>query len=105
MEQISEFITSNILPLLVTFLTGIFSYLGMKLKKIIDKEVLKKQVDYIVTTTVNYVEQVSKKELMTSDEKFIKAKEKIIEWLNQEKLIISDTEIDILIESAVKKLT
>ena len=55
-------------------------------------------------STVKYVEQITKNVMVTNEDKLIKAKEKALEWLNSKGLKISDTELDILIESAVNGL-
>ena len=56
----------------------------------------------IVKDTVNYVEQVFKD--IHGAEKLEKAKEKALEWLNEKGIKISETELEILIESAVNGL-
>jgi len=42
--------------------------------------------------------------MISNEDKLSKAKEKALEWLNSKGLKISDTELDILIESAVNGL-
>ena len=58
----------------------------------------------IVEATVKYIEQIYKGVMVSNEDKLSKAKEKALEWLNSKGLKISDTELDILIESAVNGL-
>lgn len=97
-------IEENLIPIIATFLTGVLSYVGIKIKSIYEKYVATKTKKEIVCLTVDYVEQVYKNSLITSEEKYTKCKEKAIEWLNKENLKVSDTELEILIESAVNHL-
>lgn len=53
---------------------------------------------------MGYVEQVYKNNMVTNEVKFAKAKEKAVEWLTSKGLKISDTELEILVESAVNGL-
>ena len=52
--------------------------------------------------TVKYVEQTCKN--ASCDEKKSKALEKALEWMQEKKINVSDTELEILIESAVNCL-
>ena len=99
-----EFISTYLLPFLATIITGVISYVGVQLKKAYTKYTNTKTINEIIEATVLYVEQVSKNKGTTSSEKFDEAKEKAKEWLDNNDLKVSDTELEILIESAVKKL-
>lgn len=99
-----EFISTYLLPFLATIITGVISYVGVQLKKAYTKYTNTKTINEIIEATVLYVEQVSKNKGATSSEKFDEAKEKAKEWLDNNDLKVSDTELEILIESAVKKL-
>lgn len=99
-----EFITTYLLPFLATIITGVISYIGMQIKKAFTKYTDTKTIKEIVEDTVLYVEQVNKNNLLSSDEKFEEAKEKASSWLSSKNLNVSDTELEILIESAVKKI-
>jgi len=50
------------------------------------------------------VEQITQGISITSENKKQKAKTKALEWLKEKKIKISNTELDILIESAVNSL-
>ena len=99
-----EFFSSYLLPFLATVITGIISYIGMQIKKAYTNYVNTRTIKEIVEDTVLYVEQVNKNKGITSDEKFNEAKEKASSWLASKNITISDTELEILIESAVKKI-
>lgn len=99
MGNILETIQPYILEIIVAILTGIASFIGMKIKKVYEEHVNTKTKKDVVDTTVKYVEQVYKD--IHGQEKLIKAKEKALEWLNEKGISISDTELEILIEASV----
>lgn len=103
METIITTIQSNIFEIINTILIGVITFLGTKLKQTYDKYINDKTKKEVVKATVEYVEQIcSTLEVKkTSLEKFNQAKEKSIEWLNEKGISISETELEILIESAV----
>ncbi len=88
-----------ILEIIVAILTGVASFIGMKLKKVYEEHINTKTKKDVVDTTVKYVEQVYKD--IHGEEKLEKAKEKALEWLNEKGINISDTELEILIEASV----
>lgn len=95
-----DFINNNsglIISLLGTILTAIGGYIGNIYKKYIND----KQKRQIVEDTVKYVEQITKDISISSENKFKKCKTKAIEWLNSKNIKFSDTELEVLIESAV----
>lgn len=99
MENILETIQPYILEIIVAILTGVASFIGMKIKKVYEDHINTKTKKDVVDTTVKYVEQVYKD--IHGQEKLIKAKEKALEWLNEKGISISDTELEILIEASV----
>ncbi|MEG2351235.1 MAG: phage holin, LLH family [Bacilli bacterium] len=98
-------IRENLLLIVTTIISGVFSYVGLMIKTTYNKIVNDKAKKEIVDLTVKYVEQVSKSAMLNSEEKLQKAKEKALEWLKERKLSISETELEILIESAVNALS
>ncbi len=95
-----DFINNNlnlILSILGTILTAIGGYIAKLYKKYIND----KQKKQIVEDTVKYVEQITKDISISSENKFKKCKTKAIEWLNSKNIKFSDTELEVLIESAV----
>lgn len=93
-----------IMEILATIITAVASYIGVQIKKAYTRYVDTKNKKEIVKSTVEYVEQIYKGIMVSNEDKLSKAKEKALEWLNSKGLKISDTELDILIESAVNGL-
>ena len=97
-----EFIQNYLFEILATIITALASFIGVSIKNAYTKYVNTKTKKEIVKDTVNYVEQVFKD--VHGKEKLEKAKEKALEWLNEKGIKISETELEILIESAVNGL-
>lgn len=94
-----EFLQNYMLEILATVITAVASFIGVTIKNAYTKYVDTKTKKEIVKSTVEYVEQVFKD--IHGEEKLNKAKEKALEWLNEKGIKISETELEILIESAV----
>jgi Asp-tRNA(Asn)/Glu-tRNA(Gln) amidotransferase A subunit family amidase len=90
------------MPILVTILTSVASFIGVTMRNAYKQHIDTHTKKDIVDHTVGYVEQVFKD--LKGQEKFDKAKEKALEWFKQKGIKISDTELEILIESAVSVL-
>ena len=99
-----ELIQEYLIQILATVITAVASFIGVSIKKAYTKYVDTKTKKEIVELTVKYVEQVNKKVLVTNEDKLRLAKEKALKWLNSKGLKVDDTELDILIESAVNGL-
>lgn len=99
-----EILQSSIVEMLMVCLTGVISFIGIKLKKTYEEFINNETKKKIVSDTVKYVEQITKNISITSENKKEKAKNKALEWLSEKGLKISETELDILIESAVNSL-
>lgn len=99
-----ELIQDNLIQILATIITAVASFIGMSIKKAYTKYIDTKTKKEIVDSTVKYIEQIYKGVMISNEDKLSKAKEKSLEWLNSKGLKISDTELDILIESAVNGL-
>ena len=99
-----ELIQDNLIQILATIITAVASFIGMSIKKAYTKYIDTKTKKEIVDSTVKYIEQIYKGVMISNEDKLSKAKEKALEWLNSKGLKISDTELDILIESAVNGL-
>ena len=91
-----------LLPILVTALTTIMSYVGLRLKAAYEKHIDTKEKEAVIKNTVQYVEQVFG--ALKGAEKLEKAKITALDWLNEKGIEISDAELTILIESFVKAL-
>lgn len=97
-----ELIENYLFEILATIITAFASFIGVSIKNTYTKYINTKTKKEIVKDTVNYVEQVFKD--IHGIEKLNKAKEKSLEWLNEKGIKISETELEILIESAVNGL-
>lgn len=99
-----ELIDNSIIEIILTIITGIISFVGIKLKTLYEEKMKDETVKKIVSDTVKYIEQITKDISITSENKKQKAKDKILEWLDEKGINVSDTQLDILIESAVNSL-
>ena len=102
MESILNAISDNLIEILSAIATAVIGYLGIRVKNIYQEFVQDRLKKEIVEKTVNFVEQTGK-DLTCADKKKM-ALEKSLEWMNEKKINISDTELEILIESAVNCL-
>lgn len=102
MSDILSALSDNFIQILVTVITAVLSYIGLQIKKNYQEYMQYRSKKEIVEKTVAYVEQTSKD--LSCELKKQKATEKALEWIKEKKLSISDTELDILIESAVNNL-
>lgn len=99
MFELIKSLQPYILEIIVAILTGVASFIGMKIKKVYEEHINTKTKKDVVDTTVKYVEQVYKD--IHGEEKLNKAKEKALEWLKEKGISVSDTELEILIEASV----
>lgn len=99
-----EVMQNNLFELLATIITFATVFIGMSIKKAYTKYVDTKTKKEIVKGTVEYVEQVYKNLMVPGKEKLTKAKEKVVELITSKGLKISDSELEVLIESAVRGL-
>ena len=92
-------------PYLIGILTVILGYVGNKLRLYFDAKIeteKQEQIKDIVKGVVAFVEQVAKVDVeLKGKEKFNLAKEKAVLLLNEKGFVISETELDMLIESFV----
>ena len=102
MSDIFTIISNNIIDIISTVITAVIGYLGLRIKNIYQEYIKEKMKKDIIEKTVNYVEQIGKN--LSCKEKKSMVQEKATKWLNEKKINISDTELEILIESAVKCL-
>lgn len=101
MEQLMEQIT----PYLMIILTAVAGYLATKIKSFIDAKVdheKQEQLIQFVGKTVEYVEQIGFD--LNSDEKFKLAKAKVVIWMNQRGITVTEEELEVLIEAFVHNL-
>lgn len=94
-----EILSEVILSVAGIVIPAIFTWLGTKINAFL-KEKMKKE---IVVEVVNYVEKACSK--LSSAEKYQEALSKASEWLESKNISVSETELNILIESAVNNLS
>lgn len=97
-EVLNQFI-QILLPILATFLTGLFTYIGNRLKKVYEEKVNNETAKAVVTDAVKFVEQVYTD--LSGKEKLEKATVQVSEILQSKGIKITPAEINMLIESAV----
>lgn len=88
-----------LLPVLATFLTGLFTYIGTKLKSSYEQKINTETAKAVVTDVVKFVEQVYSD--LQGAEKLQKAIEQASIILANKGINLTETEINMLIESAV----
>lgn len=93
-----------IMEILVAIVTAVASFIGLKIKEAYTKYADTKTKREIVKSTVEYIEQIYKNTQISNEDKLSNAKIKALEWLQSIGMTISDTELEILIESAVNGL-
>ena len=97
-----EIVSTYLIPALMTILTGVLTWIGTRVKSVIEEKVKNEEVKEIIYDVVKYTEQTSKD--LTSSDKFNKSMEEASEWLNSKGLNISEYELKIMIEAAVNSL-
>ena len=101
MEQLMEQLT----PYIMIILTAIAGYLATKIKGFVDSKIdaeNQRKLMEFVRVTVNYVEQIGVK--LPSEEKFALAKSKVLIWVNEKGLKVTEDELEVLIEAFVHNL-
>ena len=88
-----------LLPILATFLTGLFTYIGTRIKNAYEQKVNTETAKVVVENAVRFVEQVYKD--LHGKEKLEKAVEQVSQVLASKGINLSEAEINMLIESAV----
>lgn len=88
-----------LLPILATFLTGFFTYLGTKLKATYEQKIKTETAKVVVDDVVKFVQQVYKD--LDGADKLKKAIEQSSSILTSKGISITEAEINMLIESAV----
>lgn len=99
MPELLNQVLSIILPALATLIAAWFGYLGTKLKAKYDEQINTDLKKTIVKETVQYVQQVYA--TLDGPERLQKALAQASTILSEKGITISDTELNMLIESAV----
>lgn len=91
-----ELLQPYLMEIIVTILTAIATYIGAKIKKIYEEKVNDDTKRKVVSTVVKAVEQLYKD--LNGEEKLEKAQENIVEMLNEKGIMITELEMNMLIE-------
>lgn len=105
MENFLELLIQALVPVLATVVTAAVAYLTAKIKQKTAVEIEKINDETkrtIAEKVVAYVEQTAKE--MANTEKFQLAIDKASEWLKEKNIPVTETELTILVESAVNGL-
>lgn len=99
METLNQ-IMSALTPYLVTLVTAFAAYVVAIIKKKLTEKLDTQTKKDIAEATVNYVEQVF--EDLDGKEKLQKALETSIQWLNEKGIKVTEAEMTMFIEAAIK---
>jgi len=98
-EEVINQIIQILLPVLATFLTAVFTYIGNKMKTTYEQKANQQITQEVIKNVVKYVEQVYVD--IKGPEKLQKAVSQTSSILAEKGIKISEAEITMLIESAV----
>lgn len=101
MEELMDQIT----PYIMIILTAIAGYLATKIKVFFDSKIDKDNQERLlefIAATVEFVEQIGID--LRPEEKFELAKSKILIWINQKGITVTEDELEVLIEAFVHNL-
>lgn len=96
---LNELFGTYLIPAVVTVVGAIASWIGVQLKKLYTDKVNTKEKQDVVERTVTYIQQVYGD--LKGEEKLEKALETASGWLTSKGINVSDSELRVLIESAV----
>lgn len=96
---LNELFSTYLIPAVVAVVGAIASWVGVQLKKLYTDKVNTKEKQDVVESTVTYVQQVYGD--LKGEEKLEKALETASDWLTSKGISVSDSELRVLIESAV----
>ena len=96
---LNELFGTYLIPAVVTVVGAIASWVGVQLKKLYTDKVNTKEKQDVVESTVTYIQQVYWD--LKGEEKLEKAVETASDWLTSKGINVSDSELRVLIESAV----
>lgn len=95
------FFATYALPAIIALLTAAAGFIGTQIKKLYEKYINDKTKEAVVRTCVKAAEQLYHD--LSGPEKLEKAKEGVVEMLNEKGIPISDLEMNLLIESVVSE--
>lgn len=96
-----EIFANYALPVIAAVVTALAGFLGAQLKSLYQKYINDKTKEAVVRTCVKAVEQLYHD--LSGPEKLEKAKDGVVEMLNEKGIPISDLEMNLLIEAVVSE--
>ena len=96
-----EIFATYALPVIAAAVTALAGFLGAQLKSLYQKYINDKTKEAVVRTCVKAVEQLYHD--LSGPEKLEKAKDGVVEMLNEKGIPISDLEMNLLIEAVVSE--
>lgn len=96
-----EIFANYVLPVIAAAVTALAGFLGAQLKGLYQKYINDKTKESVVRTCVKAVEQLYHD--LSGPEKLEKAKDGVVEMLNEKGIPISDLEMNLLIEAVVSE--
>ena len=96
-----ELFATYALPIIAAAVTALAGFLGAQLKSLYQKYINDKTKESVVRTCVKAVEQLYHD--LSGPEKLEKAKDGVVEMLNEKGIPISDLEMNLLIEAVVSE--
>lgn len=102
MEILNEVINTYALRIVETIVVGLMGYIGLMIKFAYTKYVNNQIKHDVVVTCVKAIEQLYKD--LHGDEKLAKCINSVTEMLGERGIIVTELEIRMLIESAVKEM-
>lgn len=94
-----ELLKPYIIEMLIAILTFVGTWLGNKIGKFIDAKQEADNIRDIIASVVKYAEQKGKN--LGSEEKLALAQKKAIEWASSKGIVISEIELEVMVEAFV----
>ena len=96
---LNELFSTYLIPAVVTIVGAVASWIGVQLKRLYTEKDNTKEKQDVVQSTITYIQQVYGD--LKGEEKLEKALDTASEWLTSKGITVSDSELRVLIESAV----
>lgn len=101
-NNIWNLVGSDVLKLLTTIFSIVITIILANVKNVYQKKISDETKRNVIKTVVNAIEQIYKD--MSGDEKLQKAKENIINILEEKNITISELEMNMMIEEICKSI-
>ena len=98
-EQLMLELQPLIINAVITIVGAVATYIGIRVKALFEEKIDTEKKEKIVEVSIRYINQIYKN--LDGPAKFEKAKEVILEQLNEKGLSITELELTVMIESTV----